>query len=487
MNISNIFENGPDLEIDEIMTDSRKQGHNAIFFCIKGMVNDGHDFVRQAVTNGAICVVHSRELEEYQEGVTYLMVEDTMRALNEFAAIFYGSPSEKMKVYGVTGTNGKSTIAWVTRYMVNNFVKCGYVGTIGVVIDKDVYDSPLTTPDTVYLHKMFREMYDQGCRAVSMEVSSIGLEEHRVDTIDFDVVSFTNLTHDHLDYHGNFDNYYKAKKKLFTMVGSDKTAVINIDDPYGELLRRDSNARVVTYALERAADYQAVDVQLFPDHTEFSILYKGEKYPVFTNLVARFNVYNLLNVLAVLHEDGYTFEQLIPLCRTIPQVLGRMENIVEGQNFTMLIDYAHTPDGFEKVFEYARAITKPNHRIIVVFGSAGARDARKRSELGRIADENCSVIILTSEDPRHEDPAQIAEAIRSGITRSACLFIKDRYFAIRQGIELAQEGDTVMVLGKGDEDYMDVEGKKEHWMGDQNAAHEILREIMEERGEENEA
>ena len=254
MNIADIFENAPELTVQEIMTDSRKQGHDAIFFCIKGMVNDGHDFVNQAISNGAVCIVHSRELANYDPDVVYLMVEDTMRALNDFANVFYGQSSENMKVYGVTGTNGKSTIAWVTRCLVNHFVKCGYIGTIGVMIDDELYDSPLTTPDTVYLHKMFRKMYDDGCRAVSMEVSSIGLEEHRVDSIDFDVVSFTNLTHDHLDYHGNFENYYRAKKKLFTMFGMDKTAVINIDDEYGVQLASEATSRVVTYAIDSEAE-----------------------------------------------------------------------------------------------------------------------------------------------------------------------------------------------------------------------------------------
>lgn len=478
MNIANMFENAPDLDVKSIMTDSRVPGEQAIFFCIKGMVHDGHSFVEQAISNGAICIVHSEDLDDYQTGITYLMVNNTIQALNEFTAAFYGDVTKKMRVYGVTGTNGKSTIAWVTRYMVNNFMKCGYVGTIGLVEQEgELLDSPLTTPDTVTIHKMCRSMYDNGCRAVSMEVSSIGLEEHRVDTIDFDVVSFTNLTHDHLDYHGNYENYYQAKKKLFTLTGPEKVAVINIDDNFGRRLYDESIARAVSYSVNQLADYRAVDIRLFSDHSEFNILHKGQKHFVYTNLVAMFNIYNLLAVVAMLHEDGFDFEQLIPLLKEVPQVLGRMENIYGGQPFTVIVDYAHTPDGFRQVFEYARKITPHHNRIICVFGCAGARDTKKRATLGSIADEFCKMIVITSEDPRRENPEEIARQIKEGIHNNVCIFIEDRYSAIKQAIELSNPNDTVLILGKGDENYMDINGAYEDWMGDQKAALEICQNL----------
>ena len=483
MNIAELFQNAPNLEVKEIMTDSRRKSDQAIFFCIRGMVNDGHDFIDQAVENGAICIVHSRDLDSYLPNVTYLKVADTMAALNEFCAAFYDHVTSKMKVYGVTGTNGKSTTAWVLRYLVGNFVKCGYIGTIGMIVDEKLESCPLTTPDSVFLHKVCKEMYDAGCRAVSMEVSSIGLEEHRVDSVDFDVVSFTNLTHDHLDYHGTFENYYQAKKKLFDLMSVDGKGVINIDDKYGQRLVSEIHCQPVTYAIYQDADYRAINIRLYNDHSEFDLLHEGVRYPVYTNLVAEFNIYNLLGVIAMLAEDEYPLEKIIPLLRNIPQVLGRMELINEGQPFNVMVDYAHTPDGFEKVFKYAKAITPNGKRIISVFGCAGARDTRKRPVLGRIADENCEIVVLTSEDPRMDDPEEISREIKAGITEHVSLFVEDRYNAIRQAIELANSGDTVIILGKGDEDYLDIKGKKEHWMGDQKAAQEILRNLFSQEDE----
>ncbi len=484
MNIGEIFENAPNLEVKGIMTDSRKPCEDGIFFCIRGLVNDGHDFISQAVENGAICIVHSEEVTDIIKGVTYLKVDNTMEALNIFTAAFYGNVTKKMKVYGVTGTNGKSTIAWITRNLVNHFVKCGYIGTIGIVKEKDeLLPTPLTTPDTVYLHKTCKEMYDVGCRAVSMEVSSIGLEEHRVDSVDYDFIAFTNLTHDHLDYHGDFENYYRAKRRLFTMVGKDKTAIINIDDEYGERLFEETTATPVSIAINKPADYRAVNITLMEHSTTFDIVYNNESHHVKTNLVAMFNVYNLLTVVAMLHEDGYTFETLIPLLENIPQVLGRMEVVNEGQNFNVIVDYAHTPDGFYKVFDYADAITPTDKKIICVFGCAGSRDTKKRSELGAIADIYCKTIIITSEDPRNDNPEDIYQQIKSGITRNVSMFVEDRYSAIRQAIELANSGDTVLILGKGDEEYQDIKGTKEYWMGDERAASQILNNLLREEEE----
>lgn len=477
MNIGQIFENAPDLDVETIMTDSRSKAERGIFFCIQGMVNDGHDFIDQAIANGAICIVHSRPLKTYQKNITYLMVKDTNQALNDFTAAFYGDVTRRMQVFGVTGTNGKSTIAWVTRWVVDHFTPCGYIGTIGMYYQGKLFDCPLTTPDPVFLHRSCRQMYDAGCRALALEVSSIGLEEHRVDAVAFDVVSFTNLTHDHLDYHGNFENYYHAKRKLFTMITPRQKAVINIDDKYGLRLTGETTGKVVTYAIYRPADYRAVNVRLYPDHTEFTLVYQDRRYSVTTNLVAEFNVYNLLAVIGMTHEAGYPLDEILELLKSVPQVLGRMEHIDEGQPFDVLVDYAHTPDGFEKVFTYGRAITAEDKRMIVVFGSAGHRDARKRSELGQIADRNCKVIILTTEDCRMEDPEAIAAQIKEGIQEHPCTFVEDRFAAIQQALEIANPGDTVLILGKGDETYQDLRDGKQHWMGDNVAARQILRNL----------
>lgn len=480
MNINQIFENVPSIEVSSIMTDSRVKKENSIFFCVVGLVNDGHDFIEQAIENGAVCIVYSKQLQKFYEKITYIRVEDTLAALNYFVAAFYGNVSQKMKVYGVTGTNGKSTIAYVMRYLINQFEKCGYIGTIGYMWDDTLNDTFLTTPEVQTLHKMLKEIYDHGCQAVTLEVSSQGLDLHRVDSVDFDCAIYTNLTHDHLDYHGTMENYYQAKVKLFKMIDPSKVAIINVDDEYGQRIQQETVCQTVSYGIEQPADYQAKQIEEYADHTDFILVHNDKTYTISTNLVARFNVYNLLAVLAALNETGYPIETLLPYLKSIPQVLGRAEIIDCGQKFNVLVDYAHTPDGYEKIFEYVRKITKENGRIIVVFGAHGARDHKKRPMIGKIVDENADVIILCSEDNHWEDPKEICRQIATGITKHSHLYIEDRYDAIRQAMELANPNDTVCVLGKADEKYFKIGDGKVYWMGDDEACREILRNLMED-------
>lgn len=482
MDISEIFENAPHLIVENIMTDSRKKSEKAIFFCIVGLVNDGHDYVQQAIDNGATCIVHSKDFDKYYEGITYLKVDDTLGALNLFASHFYGDVTKDMKVYGVTGTNGKTTIAWVLRYLVSRFNKCGYIGTIGYMWDENINDTFLTTPDVEIIHKMLKEIYDHDCHNVSIEVSSQGLDLRRVEAIKFDYAIFSNLTHDHLDYHGTMENYYNAKAKLFKLIGENKKAIINIDDSYGQRLINDAKCHVVTYGINNQADYMAKNIELFNDHSVFDLVYADKSVKIETNLVAEFNIYNLLAVLATLIEDGYQIEELIPYLNNIPQVLGRAERIDCGQNFNVIVDYAHTPDGYEKIFEYIKAIAKENGRIITVFGAHGARDHKKRPMIGKIVDDNSDVIILCSEDNHWENPYEICCEIATGISKHSWLYIEDRYDAIRQGLELANKDDTVCILGKADEQYFKIGDGKVYWMGDNNAAKEILTKML--KGEE---
>jgi len=485
MNINSVFKTAPSLEVKNIMTDSRKKAKNAIFFATFGIVHDGHDYIDQAIENGAICVVHSKQLEKYNQNVVYILVDDTMKALNDFTSAFYGDLTKKMKVYGVTGTNGKTTIAWVIRYLISNFKKCGYIGTIGYMYDETINEGFLTTPEVDVLHKNIKDIYKHGCRSISIEASSQGIDLHRVDAVDFDYVIFTNLTHDHLDYHVTMDNYYEAKAKLFKNVSFDKKAIINVDDAYADKLIQDTSCSVITYGIENEANYMAKDIIEYADHTEFTLVANGINYPIDTNLVARFNVYNLLAVLATLMEDGYKIEQLVPYLLTIPQVLGRAESIQCGQPFNVIVDYAHTPDGYEKIYDFVKKITAPDKRIISVFGAHGARDHKKRPMIGKIADENSDAIILCSEDNHWEDPKEICEQIASGITQHSYVYIEDRYSAIQQALELANPGDTVCILGKADEQYFKIGDGKVFWMGDDAAAKEILSEMYGEKKNEN--
>ncbi len=466
------------LPIENLMMDSRVALPQSMFFCVKGLKNDGHQFIDQAIFNGAICIVYSDEIEVYRDGIEYIKVDNVIEVLNDCADLFYGKPSSKLNVIGVTGTNGKSTIALTIKNIFDHFQPTGYIGTISIEFG-DVKTLPLlTTPEITQVHHILAQMVDAGMKAVTLEVSSQGLEQARVNSVDFNTAIFTNLTHDHLDYHGTMENYFLAKSRLFNLIGSDKTAIINIDDPYGKRLAQTCLAKVVSYGIQNQAVYMAKNIQILFDKTTFDLHCYDEVYAVETNMVALFNVYNLLAVIAACHENGMTIERILEYVKSIDPVDGRMERIESGQPFNVIVDYAHTPDGFEKIFKFADDITPKGKRILAVFGAAGKRDTKKRPILGEIADRFCDMIILSEEDPRNETPHGIAEQIAKGITRCNYSIVEDRYDAIRQALEIANEGDTVLILAKGNETYMYREFGREDWIGDDAACREILRDVI---------
>lgn len=480
MKLSQLFSNAPDIRIDSLSVDSRYKSEKSLFFCLKGMVFDGHQFVEQAIENGAVAIVHSDPLSIVSKDVAYVRVDDVLKTLNVIASRFYGNPSTFLKIFGVTGTNGKSTTAKLLQYFVSDSMPCGYMGTISTEFG-DVKEPPfLTTPDVIPMHQTLKRMVDAGMKAAALEVSSHGLEQGRVQSVDFDVAIFTNLTHDHLDFHGNMENYFQAKKKLFVLLKKTGLAVVNIDDPYGKRIIATHDGNLVTYGLDRNADFFADNIELFPDRTTFDLFIRNEKKTVKirTNLVAIFNVYNLLAVIASLISSGFDLARIVEMCKTVPQVDGRMEVIRLGQDFNVIVDYAHTPDGFEKIFTYARSITQKSKKVIVVFGSAGQRDSKKRKVLGELADRYCDMIIVTEEDNRSEKVSDICNEISKGITKNNYIIIEDRYDAIRQALEIACKNDTVLILGKGDETYMYRDFGKEYWMGDHQAAKEILETVI---------
>ncbi len=488
MKCSELFEKAPDIEIDTLFYDSRKNVKNGMFFCMDGLVHNGHDFISQAIDHGAVCIVHSEELEEMKKGIVYIKVEDVSDTMSRIAARFYGYPTHKMKIYGVTGTNGKSTVTNVIRDVHSRFEPCGYIGTISISYGDVHQAADLTTPDALVLQSVFKDMVNAGMKACSLEVSSHALEQNRVNSVEFDIAIFTNLTYDHLDYHGTFENYMNAKKKLFKMMPKKGVCVLNIDDPAFEEFERACSCKVVTYGIQNDALYRADNIQLGIDNTKFTLIYEDQEYEVCTNFVALHNVYNLLAAIAGMHQGGLELEKILENLNDLKQVDGRLERIDEGQPFNVIVDFAHTPDGFEKMFDYARMITPPDRNIIAVFGSAGRRDVKKRKVMGSIADKYCKNIILTVDDPRTDDPALIANDIKEGIEHANTVYISDRSSAIRQAIEMANVKDTVMLLGKGDDDFMYVDNGKEPYIGDPQAAREAIRKyylgIEEEENEE---
>lgn len=475
MLLSEMFEGKPEVEIQGLCIDSRKAKAGDLFFCLKGLEADGHKFAENACKAGAVAVVHSDELKQC-EGVSYIRAEDVNGELNRICDLFNGHPSQKMTVFGVTGTNGKTTTTSIISDVYDK--PCGYMGTIAVRYGGVSKIPSLTTPDALEIHENLKEMVDHGMESVAMEVSSHGLAMGRVDAVDFDVAIFTNLTYDHLDYHKTMENYFEAKKILFKNMKKNGVAVLNADDISFEGLAECVNCRYVSYGVKADADYRAEEVKLSSEGSEFVLVNGGKRYNVKTNLVALYNIYNLLGAMAGMHETGMAIEDMLPLLTDISQIDGRMENISMGQDFHVIVDYAHTPDGFEKVFQYAEEIAA-GRKIYSVFGCAGKRDKVKRKVLGQIAGKYCHKVFVTEEDPRDEKAEDIAAAIMSGMEEGKADFIADRYEAIETAVKAAETGDCVLVLGKGDEPYMYYEHGRGPWMGDNEAARKALEKILD--------
>ncbi len=476
MRLSKLFKNAPTTNVTGLCFDSRKVKEGNVYFCLPGIMHDGHEFISQAVKNGAICIVHSKELtkDEMPQGAIYIRVDDVTDAMNQVARIFYSKPSDKMMMYGVTGTNGKSTITNIIKNIRNLKEPTGYIGTISIEYGNVHLQPDLTTPDALFLQEKLSDMVRHGMKACALEVSSHGLAQHRVDGIDFDVAIFTNLTYDHLDYHGTMESYFEAKSLLFSQrVKSDGISILNIDDAKYEDLKKLSQARVISYGIEKECDYRAININILADCTKFDLIYRGKTYPVTTNLVATYNVYNLLAAIAALNETDMDLEVILQACRRLSQIDGRMEQIKLGQPFHVIVDFAHTPDGIEKMLQFGRKIAK-KHKVIVVFGSAGKRDVHKRKIFGQLADQYADYIVLTEDDPRDEDPAQIADQIKEGIEHTNQIYIQNRYEAIRQAIESANEGDVVLLLGKGDEPFIYREEGRAPYTGDNVIAKECI-------------
>ena len=475
MKLTELFDNVPDIEIRSLMDDSRKKRPDSIFFCEKGMMFDGHRFVEQAIANGAKVIVHSEAIQNRHSEITYIRVKDVNAVFNQVADAFYGYPSHKLNMFGVTGTNGKSSTACIIRDILNGFSPTGYIGTISIAYGNVKLPPLLTTPGIDDLHGILSDMVSAGIKNCALEASSIGIEQGRVDSIDFDAAIFTNLTHDHLDYHGTMENYFLAKKKLFDRLKPEAVAVINADDPYAERIAADCKCPVVTFGIDHDADYRVLKYQLMKEKTIFTLRCNGMEYEMETNLVAKFNIYNLVGAIAALNQRGVSITQIMSRIKNISQIEGRVERVDLGQPFSILVDFAHTPDGITKLCSFASSVTRKENRIIAVTGSAGKRDTQKRPVFGQILDKYADMIILTEDDPRDEKPIDIANDIAAGIEHTNYIIVEDRYDAIRQAIEMADEGDCILLMGKGDEKFMYREYGREPYEGDNTIAEEILK------------
>lgn len=462
MNIAKVFKTDKDVDIKAIMFDSRKKIDDSIFFAMKGKINDGHKFIDTAIENGAVCIVYSDENINKKDGVVYIHADDVTQAYVSFAKAFYDYDIDKMNVIGITGTNGKTTIAWIIRSIISHFNKCGYIGTMGYYYGEKINDSSLnlTTPKSDELFRIAKEMYDYGCKTLVLEASSEGLSTNRLDQVNFSTGVFNNLSGEHFDVHGTMENYFKAKCILFDMLGNTGKAIINIDDEYGRRLFDYSKAVNISYAIDRKADYQAINVKLYNNHSEFDLLHDDKTYHIKTNMLAKFNIYNLLAVIAVLNENNYSIESILPYLENVELTPGRCQLIDVGQDFNVVVDYAFTPNSFEKVFDYAESITGKNSKIIAVFGAAGDRDHNRRPGTAAVADKRADKVILSYDDPASEDMMEILIDLKSYFKNIEPEIILDREKAIEKAVSYAGKGDTILLLGKGnDEFFLDKNGR----------------------------
>jgi UDP-N-acetylmuramoyl-L-alanyl-D-glutamate--2,6-diaminopimelate ligase len=453
------------VEVVDLAYDSRKVEPGTLFFCVVGEKVDGHEFGARAVEEGAAALVVERELTDLE--VTQVVVPDSRAAMAPLAARFWGDPTAQLRVAGVTGTNGKTTTAFLLREVLQAAdVYCGLLGTVKQVVGGVEKEVVRTTPEAIELQKTFRQMLDGGDEACAMEVSSHAMTLHRADAIDFEVAIFTNLTQDHLDFHADMEDYFLAKRKLFET--GPRVAIVNVDDPYGRRLAEEFEC--LTFSAEgAAADYGASDIEFDASAASFSV--SGMRLR--TGLPGHFNVANALAAFAAAEAMGVGSEIAVAGLARAARVPGRFEPIDEGQGFSVLVDYAHTPDSLENVLRAARRLTKG--RLISVFGAGGDRDRDKRPKMGRAGAEFSDLAVITSDNPRSEDPEAIVAEVAAGADSAAELeIVVDRREAIALALGRAEPGDTVVIAGKGHEQGQEFEDGRKIPFDDREVAREEL-------------
>lgn len=447
--------------VSSLEFDSRRVTPGALFFATRGTQADGHAFIEAAVGAGAVAVVCETMPERLAEGVAYLRVADSSVALGRMASAFYGDPSRSLRLVGVTGTNGKTTTATLLYRLFRSLgYKAGLISTVTYCIDSERRESTHTTPDSVRLNRMMAEMVDRGCEYCFMEVSSHSLVQHRTEGLHFAGAVFTNITHDHLDYHHTFAEYIRAKKMLFDALEKEAFALTNADDRNGAVMVQNTKASVRTYGLRTMADFRCCVVEMLLDGMQLDL----DGREVWVKFLGRFNACNLTAVYATALLLGADRDEVLRALSGLGPVDGRFESIRSHDGVTAIVDYAHTPDALQNVIDTIDEIRGKDRKLYVVVGCGGNRDRTKRPEMARIAAEGADLAVLTSDNPRKEDPEAILAEMKAGLDASSrYLCIADRREAIKAAVALARPGDIVLVAGKGHETYQDVGGVKHHF------------------------
>ncbi len=472
-----------DVEVGKIQYDSRKIQPGDLFVAIKGGTVDGHTFIGNAVSNGAKVVVVEDDAALpdaffMHAGVVKIVVADSRKALAILSSNFYDRPSHKLRLIGVTGTNGKTSTTHLIKSMLEAEGKtAGLIGTIEYTIGNSVMPATHTTPESLELNELLATMVERGCTDAVMEVSSHALALHRVYGLRFTAAAFTNLTQDHLDFHQTMEEYFKAKKMLFDSLPSTSVAVTNANDAYGRQIPADSKARIISYSIGGDADITATDVRLSVNGTTFSVTQKDATTSISSSLIGRFNVQNILAAYATGIGLGIAPQTLVAGIEKLKAVAGRFQQFVSPDGWTAVVDYAHTHDALENCLRAIHDILPKEQRgrIITVFGAGGNRDKTKRPKMGRVASELSDITIITSDNPRFEEPAAIADDVKAGIVQGKIVHVElDRRKAIVMALEMAQRGDVVLLAGKGHENYQVIGDKKIH-LNDREEVESFMR------------
>lgn len=464
-----------DIDIAGINIDSRKIKAGHLFVAVKGTQVDGHQFINKAIELGAKAVLVEDMPTDLKEDVTYVQVASTETEVGKIATIFYGNPTKKLKLVGVTGTNGKTTIATLLYNMFRKFgYKVGLISTVCNYIDDEAHPTDHTTPDPIELNQLLGEMVAAGCEYAFMECSSHAIHQHRIGGLHFEGGVFTNLTRDHLDYHKTFENYRNAKKMFFDSLSKNAFAITNADDKNGMIMVQNCKANIKTYSIQRMADFRAKIIEC---HFEGMYLEVDGK-EVGVQFIGKFNVSNLLAVYGTAIMLGKSQDDILLALSTLKSVNGRLDPVHSPEGFTAIVDYAHTPDALENVLGAIHDVLEgKNGKVITVCGAGGNRDKGKRPLMAQEAVKQSDTVILTSDNPRFEDPQAIIDDMVAGLDanqRKKVLTIVDRREAMRTAAMMAKKGDVILVAGKGHEDYQDIQGVKHHFDD-----HEVLREIFD--------
>ncbi|WP_158845176.1 UDP-N-acetylmuramoyl-L-alanyl-D-glutamate--2,6-diaminopimelate ligase [Algibacter sp. L1A34] len=465
------------MDVNNIHFDSRNIVKGDVFVAIRGSVVDGHKYIDVAIKNGATAIVCEATPEVVVDGITYVEVDNSSKAMAIMASNFYGVPSENLKLVGVTGTNGKTTVASLLFQLFKNAgFKVSLLSTVKIMVDTVEYKATHTTPDSLTINKYLKEMNAAGVEFCFMEVSSHGIHQFRTEGLHFEGGIFTNLSHDHLDYHNTFAEYRDVKKRFFDGLPSTAFALVNTDDKNGAIMLQNTKAKKLTYALKGYADYRA---QILENRLS-GLLLKVNDSEVWTRLIGNFNAYNVLAIYATAELLGLEKVEILRLISDLESVSGRFQYFISDEKITAIVDYAHTPDALKNVLETINSIRTKNEELITVVGCGGDRDKTKRPKMGHIATALSTKVIFTSDNPRSEEPQAILDDIEKGVEPQnfkKTLTISDRKQAIKAACQMAQPNDIILIAGKGHEDYQEIKGERFHF-DDYETVQEILKQLQ---------